>query len=133
MRTKVYSTYLTSRNLRLNLSLAAGLVLMADAFAQLAVPYTASGTYTVPAGVTQATVECWGGGGRGGSRAFPAGDGAYGGGGGGAYARSVLTVAPGNYTVTVGAGSTSNSNPGGDSWFGTSGNHSCQRRQYGSE
>ena len=119
MRTKVYSPFLTGRNLRLNLSLAAGLVLMADAFAQLAVPYTATGTYTVPAGVTQATVECWGGGGRGGSRT--SGSGAYGGGGGGAYVRSVLTVAPGNYTVTVGAGSNNNSNPGGDSWFGTSG------------
>ena len=29
--------------------------------------FTTSGTYTVPAGVTSITVECWGGGGAGGS------------------------------------------------------------------
>ncbi|QQR87272.1 MAG: T9SS type A sorting domain-containing protein [Flavobacteriales bacterium] len=66
--------------------------------------------------MTQVTLECWGGGGRGGTRSS---NGRGGGGGGGAYARSVLSVTPGNsYTVTVGAGSTSAS-PGGDSWFGS--------------
>jgi hypothetical protein len=77
--------------------------------------FTASGTFTVAAGVTQVTVEAWGGGGRGGKAATYKGD--YAGGGGGAYARSVLTVISGNtYTVTVGLGSTSISD-GGDSWF----------------
>ncbi len=84
--------------------------------AQVSVPYTSSGTFLVPAGVTQVTVECWGGGGRGATRSS---SGQGGGGGGGAYARSTVSVTPGNsYTVTVGAGSTTTS-PGGDSWFGT--------------
>jgi len=61
-------------------------------------------------------VECWGGGGRGGQRST---NGAGGGGGGGAYARSTLTVSPGTYTVTVGAGSTTGGSPGGSSWFNT--------------
>ncbi|MBL7940962.1 MAG: PKD domain-containing protein [Flavobacteriales bacterium] len=97
------------------LTLALLLVAITQAAAQV-VTYTTSGTYVVPAGVTQITVECWGGGGRGGSRT-DAGPG--GGGGGGAYARSVLTVTPSTtYTVTVGAGSSSTA-AGGDSRFHT--------------
>ncbi|HRO17631.1 MAG TPA: hypothetical protein PLU07_05560, partial [Ferruginibacter sp.] len=46
---------------------------------------TGNQTFVVPAGVTQITVECWGGGGRGGSRTS---NGYGGGGGGGAYSRS---------------------------------------------
>lgn len=94
------------------------LLVLVEVKAQVSVTYTSSGSFVVPAGVTEVTVECWGGGGRGGSRT--SGSGAYGGGGGGAYARSVLAVTPStSYTVTVGTGSNSNSNPGGDSWFGT--------------
>lgn len=79
--------------------------------------YTSNGTFEVPPGVTEITVECWGGGGRGGERTGSSGTG--GGGGGGAYARSVLSVTPGDtYSVTIGAGS-SNTSPGGDSWFGS--------------
>jgi hypothetical protein len=78
-------------------------------------------TWTAPQGVTQVTVEAWGGGGRGGSRNSSDGRG-MGGGGGGAYSRSVLTVVPGqDYTVVVGAGSTSNLSAGGDSYFNTVG------------
>ena len=78
-----------------------------------------SGTFnfTVPAGVTSITVEVWGGGGRGGSLNL---DGVGGGGGGGAYSRSVISVTPGavlSYNLFVGAGSTSNSSPGEDTWF----------------
>ncbi|MCB0790174.1 MAG: proprotein convertase P-domain-containing protein [Flavobacteriales bacterium] len=99
-----------------------GLVLVCalgtKAAAQTTETFTSTGVFTAPPGVTQVTVECWGGGGRGGSRNSNGNGG--GGGGGGAYARSVLTVVPGNnYTVTVGAGSTSNTAAGGDSWFGT--------------
>jgi len=84
--------------------------------AQVRSTYSSSGTFTVPAGVTQVTVECWGGGGRGGVRTS---NGQGGGGGGGAYARSVLTVTPStSFTVTVGGGSNSTS-AGGDTWFGT--------------
>lgn len=83
--------------------------------------FTTPGTYnfTVPAGVTQITVEVWGGGGRGGSvsrGAFGAGV-SGGGGGGGAYARSVINVVPGEvYEVQVGAGSNSTAG-GGSSWL----------------
>lgn len=87
------------------------------AVAQSSQTFNANGTFTVPAGVTQITVECWGGGGKGGTRTN---NGAAGGGGGGGYSRSVFTVIPNNnYTVRVGAGS-GNTNPGGDSWFNTS-------------
>ncbi|MFH1118384.1 MAG: PKD-like domain-containing protein, partial [Bacteroidota bacterium] len=85
--------------------------------------YNANGTFTVPPGVTSITVECWGGGGAGGAgTGNPA---AGGGGAGGSYARSVLTVVPGNtYPVTVGtggAGDNNDGNPGTPSWFSTTG------------
>jgi uncharacterized repeat protein (TIGR01451 family) len=61
--------------------------------------FSTSGTsnWTVPAGVTQITVQTWGGGGAGGgSRDAPSGEARGGaGGGGGAYATSLLTVTPG--------------------------------------
>jgi len=93
--------------------------------AQTVQTYSSSGTFTVPAEVTQVTVECIGGGGGGGrARGNPA---TGGGGAGGSYVRSTLTVTPGtSYTVTVGAGgsggnsSTSNGSAGGDSWFSSS-------------
>jgi subtilisin-like proprotein convertase family protein len=116
MKTMMSLYPLAGRLLRPILTLALLLVLMADAIGQVAVPYSASGTYQVPTGVSQVTVECWGGGGRGGQRST---NGAGGGGGGGAYARSTLTVSPGTYTVTVGAGSTTGGSPGGSSWFNT--------------
>jgi len=90
-------------------------LLAIESVAQISVTYTSNGTFVVPAGVTEVTVECWGAGGSGGTRTN---NGVGGGGGGGAYARSVLTVTPGSYTVTVGTGS-SGTSPGGDSWFGT--------------
>jgi hypothetical protein len=76
--------------------------------------FTTSGTFTVPAGISQITVQAWGGGGKGGSTSWN--NHQCGGGGGGAYSSSLLSVTPGTYTVTVGAGST-NTSPGGDSWF----------------
>ncbi len=92
----------------------AGLLMAGAASAQLAVPYTATGTYQVPPGVTAVEVECWGGGGRGATRTS---NGPGAGGGGGAYASGSATVTGGStYTVTVGAGSTG-TGPGGDSWF----------------
>ncbi len=87
-------------------------------------------TWTCPAGVTSIQVECWGGGGAGGSaiRTPNSGSVQYGGGGaGGAYAReNFYTVIPGNtYYVTVGNGGLAATGtlvngdkvPGGDSWF----------------
>jgi hypothetical protein len=79
------------------------LFLSFSTFAQTQVTYTSNGTFTVPTGVTQITVECWGAGGGG------AGSGTnnatHRGGGGGAYAASVLSVIPGStFTVIVGTG-----------------------------
>jgi hypothetical protein len=69
----------------------------------------------VPDYITEITVEAWGGGGRGGDA--DGGNKQAGGGGGGAYARSVLSVEPGDtFTLFVGAGSTTSS-PGQSSTF----------------
>lgn len=78
--------------------------------------YTGSNqTFTVPDGVTEITVEAWGGGGSGGNISSTTG--ARGGGGGGGYSRSTLTVSPQtNYTISIGVGSSSTS-AGGSSWF----------------
>lgn len=63
---------------------------------------TATGNYTVPAGITQIFVELWGGGGGGGSGSGGAGGG---GGGGGGYAAGWLAVTPGQVIAcTIGAG-----------------------------
>jgi trimeric autotransporter adhesin len=77
--------------------------------------FNSSSTFTVPAGITQVTIEAWGGGGKGGSRSGT--NNGFGGGGGGAYARKLVTVVPGTtYTVTVGTGATTTA-AGNDSWF----------------
>lgn len=84
--------------------------------------FTSSGTFTVPAGITTITVECWGGGGAGGGNTSNS---VFGGGGGagGAYAKKSISVIPGNsYTVTVGGIRTGGNAAGGNgnpSWFGT--------------
>lgn len=84
-------------------------------FSQSPQTFNSTGTFTVPAGVTQVTVEAWGAGGRGGSRSGSPG--ASGGGGGGAYSKKIITVVAGStYSVEVGAGSNTNA-PGGDSYF----------------
>jgi hypothetical protein len=69
-------------------------------------------SFEVPSGVTEITIEAWGGGGKGGNRTN---NGASGGGGGGAYSRSKVTVTPGQILeITIGQGSTNSSNTGGD-------------------
>lgn len=85
-------------------------------------------TWVCPANVHNVRVECWGGGGAGGSaqRTGASGSVQFGGGGaGGAYAkRNFYPVIPGNtYYISVGAGGV-NTSPitgtqvaGGDSWF----------------
>ncbi|MGE5317215.1 MAG: LamG-like jellyroll fold domain-containing protein [Chloroflexota bacterium] len=83
---------------------------------------TGQHTYTVPAGVTQITVEAWGGGGAGGGAVSGRG----GGGAGGAYVKSIITVTPNSimtYYVAPSKTSTYNSsqiaNRGNPSWFGS--------------
>lgn len=83
--------------------------------------FTSSGTFTVPAGVTCISIECWGGGGAGGGQNQNTDGG--GGGGGGAYSKKLsFTVIPGNsYSVVVGSGgsgvASSKGGDGGDSYF----------------
>ncbi|NWO04403.1 MAG: hypothetical protein HLX50_01455 [Alteromonadaceae bacterium] len=73
--------------------------------------------YVVPGDVTEVTVEVWGAGGAGGAVTDR---GASGGGGGGAYARTRLSVSPGDQLIVqVGAGGTSQSSAG-DSWVAQS-------------
>jgi hypothetical protein len=73
-----------------------------------------SHTWTCPAGVASAYVECWGGGGGGISSG--AGDGCSGGGGGEYAAEPMLIVTPGTtYTVVVGAAGTAGTNTNGGS------------------
>lgn len=83
--------------------------------------FTASGTFTVPSGVSRVLVQAWGAGAGG-----TAGNWASGGGGsGGGYAQAWCTVTAGAaVTVTVGAGGTGGTNSanptgGGNSSFGT--------------
>ena len=75
--------------------------------------YTATATWTCPAGVTSVDIECWGAGGGGG------GENVYTGGGGGGYSKTTAqSVTPGvDYTVTVGSGG----NAGGLGGSGTTG------------
>lgn len=70
-------------------------------FANLAI-VTATGNFTVPAGVFTLDVELWGGGGGGGGSG--AGGGTAGGGGAGGYARGIFAVTPGQVIAcTIGA------------------------------
>lgn len=88
--------------------------------------FTASGTFTVPAGVNKVTVKAWGGGGGGGGvESGGTSNKSGGGGGGGAFVlNNSVTVTPGaNVTVTVGTGGTGtvnqNGGTGGSSTFGS--------------
>ena len=78
--------------------------------------FTSPGTWTVPAGVTEITVEAWGAGGAGGgSTSNDAGGGS--GGGGGGYCINVFTVTPGqtiNYTVGAGGTGSNGNGTSGD-------------------
>jgi len=72
-------------------------------------------TYVVPTGVTSITAKIWGAGGGGGSGNAESGTGGAGGGGG--YAKSVITVTPGetlDVTVGTGGAGSAGSRQGGD-------------------
>ncbi len=94
------------------------LILSNSLFSQtLTQSFTSNGSFSVPKGVTQITVECWGAGGRG---ATMTSNGRGGGGGGGAYARSVISVTPEtSYNVTIGAGGSGATLNGGNTIFGS--------------
>ena len=78
--------------------------------------YTSNGTFYVPEGVTQITIELIGGGGRGGNR-NNGNNGRAGGGGGGAYSRITENVTPGEALgVFVGADGNQSSPNGGTSY-----------------
>jgi hypothetical protein len=86
---------------------------------QLIINSTGTNSFVVPEGVTSFSVEAYGGGGRGGERTSMNDHTGFGGGGGGGYSSKLYTgVTPlTSYNFFVGAGSTSNSNNGQDSWF----------------
>jgi Type IV secretory pathway, TrbL components len=84
-----------------------------------------STTFTVPTGVYALVLEAWGAGGGGGV-ADNTGGRTAGGGGGGAYAKSIISVTPGDVlNITVGAGGSggSGANAGGSSFVSLSGNN----------
>ena len=87
-----------------------------NGFGQTTETFNASGTFTVPAGVSSITVEAWGAGGAGGGSRIQDVGGS--GGGGGAYVLRTYTVAEGqviNYTVGAGGvGSNNNGTNGGN-------------------
>jgi hypothetical protein len=86
------------------------------------VPFTSSGTFTVPAYVYKLKATVVGGGGGGGGSAYTNSGGA-GGGGGGGCAIKILSVSPGDtFTVTIGPGGTAGSSSNGTG--GTGGNSS---------
>ena len=133
MKTLLVTLLKTVARPAFRLPCALGLTLLAlapSAWATTSLTNTSTTTWTCPAGVTSVTVECWGGGGAGGSAQRTSGSGqcAGGGGAGGAYAKKVVSVSnPNTYTVTVGAGGVilssaadGTSVAGGDSWFSTS-------------
>jgi len=72
--------------------------------------FTSSGTFTVPANVTEVVVEVWGGGGGGGGPHTASGGGAGGGGAGGYAMKRITGLTPGaTIAVTVGTGGSSQS------------------------
>lgn len=74
-----------------------------NGFSQTTDTYTASGSWTVPVGVTSVTVELWGAGGGGGGSATNKNGGS--GGGSGAYVSRTVTVTSGNnFPFTIGTG-----------------------------
>lgn len=75
-------------------------------------------TFTPPEETTTLIVEAWGGGGGGGSGQNGAGNAAGAGGGGSGYARGSITVTPGTYSLSVGAGGAATTS-GTASWFGS--------------
>ncbi|MCH8550815.1 MAG: DUF2341 domain-containing protein [Natronospirillum sp.] len=76
-----------------------------------------SHTFTVPAGVSQITVEVWGGGGKGGNT--QGNNRAGGGGGAGGYAAGTVAVVPGDeFQLEVGSGGQEGSRDGESSAFG---------------
>lgn len=86
--------------------------------------FSASGTFTAPAGVTAVAIEAWGAGGGGGVSS-PINCLAGAGGGGGAYVRTVVPVTPGTiYNIVIGQGggpaasATVNGGDGEDTTFG---------------
>tara|TARA_R110002049_G_scaffold302258_1_gene494989 strand:- start:60966 stop:66419 length:5454 start_codon:yes stop_codon:yes gene_type:complete len=67
-------------------------------------PFTTSGTFTVPPGVSQVNIQAWGAGGGGSDRSGNGSDGGNGGGGGG-FRGGTFAVTPGDVlTITIGNG-----------------------------
>ena len=82
-----------------------GVVLQSTPYTPTTTTYTTSSTWTTPANIRYAQIECWGGGGTGGPAT--GGGARAAGGAGGTYAKKTLTVTPtSSYVYTVGGAST---------------------------
>jgi hypothetical protein len=82
-----------------------------DPLETIVVNFTTTGSWTVPQGVTEIMVEAWGAGGAGGGNTNNGQGGA--GGGGGQYAKSNISVTPGqSLSINVGAGGTGSTGAG---------------------
>lgn len=113
-----YSTAKTAKLVCMGILLTAAHI--STVTAQTTQTFTSSGSFSAAAGVTNLSVQCWGGGGGGGNAAHSgAGVSRGGGGAGGAYASKNIPAPNGTYTITAGAGGTGG-NAGTDSWFGCS-------------
>jgi hypothetical protein len=110
-----FLNHLKRKNIYSLLIIFTFLLIITDVLAQpQSVIYTSNSTFTVPAGVTEITVECWGGGGGGGGSNSTLGTRYGGGGGGGGFSAATYNVSSGQtYTITIGAGGTSGSNADG--------------------
>ena len=102
------------------------ILLIPFSYSQTTQTFIASGTFTVPSGVTSIFVEAWGAGGAGGSAVGTGSPTNYraqaGGGGGGAYVNGTISVTPGdviNYIVAPSTGANTTTTPlnGGESTF----------------
>lgn len=125
LKNQVLKTHKMKRNIlqnSLKIVIFLLLIFCSKVVAQNTQTFVTSGSFIVPAGVTQISVEVWGAGGAGGgATGNPS---AGGGGAAGAYTKNAtFAVISGNtYTVNVGAGGVGSTNAGtagGNSWFGS--------------
>jgi hypothetical protein len=96
-----------SLSVRMYYAIFVSLIFVAFSQGQTTTPFTTSGTWTCPAGVTSIQVDAYGAGGGGGYGGATNKYGGGGGGGGGYSKNTLITVIPGTtYTITVGTAGT---------------------------
>lgn len=114
-----------SLSVRIYYAIIISLFIVSFSQGQTTTPFTTSGTWTCPAGVTSIQVEAYGAGGGGGYGGTTVNKQGGGGGGGGGYSKNTsITVIPGTtYTITVGtAGAGGSTSTGATANGGNGGN-----------